>query len=101
MRNHWAIRWFSMWCPWMIRSDCSRASASEFRRADITSRPAASLSATRAPWPTSNKPRGLRIQQEKYPADYILEYLATDDETLMKSMELAKDAINAELAAKP
>ena len=44
---------------------------------------------------------GLRIQQEKYPADYILEYLATDDETLMKSMELAKDAINAELAAKP
>jgi hypothetical protein len=44
---------------------------------------------------------GMRIQQEKYPADYILDYLTQDNENLEKSMQLARDAIDNELAKKP
>ena len=44
---------------------------------------------------------GMRIQQDKYPADYILDYLTQDNDNLEKSMQLARDAIDAELAKRP
>ena len=44
---------------------------------------------------------GMRIQQDKYPADHILDYLTKDNDGLMKSMQSARDAIDAELAARP
>ena len=44
---------------------------------------------------------GMRIQQEKYPADHILEYLDKGDADLIKNLQLAKDAIDADLASKP
>jgi hypothetical protein len=44
---------------------------------------------------------GMRIQQDKYPPDHILDYLTKDDDGLMKSMQAAGVAIDAELAARP
>lgn len=44
---------------------------------------------------------GMRIQQEKYPTDHILEYLDRDDSKLIDMMRLAKDAIASDLAAMP
>ena len=44
---------------------------------------------------------GMRIQQDKYPADHILDYLTIDNDGLMTSMQVARDAIDAELAARP
>lgn len=44
---------------------------------------------------------GMQIQQDKYPADRILDYLKHDDEDLIKTMQLARDAIDRELAARP
>lgn len=44
---------------------------------------------------------GMRIQQDRYPQDHILDYLSQDDDGLMKSMQLARDVIDSELAARP